>query len=74
MLTELASRDECGQDERVARAVASPVDMSGGTTAQVSASVGVAFCPDDGLDPELLLSLADQSMYSAKRARAGTYH
>jgi diguanylate cyclase (GGDEF)-like protein/PAS domain S-box-containing protein len=34
----------------------------------LSASVGVATCPKDGMDPEHLLHAADEAMYKAKRA------
>jgi len=36
---------------------------------QISASVGYALIPDDGLEINQLIHLADQRMYSAKRAR-----
>ncbi len=35
----------------------------------VKISLGVARYPDDGLDPESILEVADQEMYKAKRAR-----
>ncbi|MEW9897590.1 diguanylate cyclase [Chitinivorax sp. PXF-14] len=34
----------------------------------VSLSLGVALCPDDGNDPDLLRKKADMAMYAAKRA------
>ncbi len=35
---------------------------------QVGASIGAAVYPDDALEPEELISLADRAMYVAKRA------
>jgi len=35
----------------------------------ISASFGTAHVPDDGLDPEVLLTLADHRMYNVKRDR-----
>lgn len=36
--------------------------------ARISASIGVAFYPDDGTDPDVLLRHSDQAMYKAKQA------
>ena len=38
-----------------------------------SASVGLAFCPDDAKDSDTLLRFADLAMYQAKDAGRGTY-
>ncbi|MBN2751259.1 MAG: GGDEF domain-containing protein [Rhodospirillaceae bacterium] len=35
----------------------------------IQASMGLAVCPDDGTERELLLRVADQAMYAAKRMR-----
>lgn len=74
LLTDLQSRDECAEIlERVSHAVREPVDVGINGTASVSASIGVAYAPDDGLDGESLLRLADKKMYAAKlRARTQT--
>ncbi len=61
--------------ERVARdvieALAAPFIL-GQETACVSASIGIAICPDDAEDPETLTKAADQAMYKAKaRGRNG---
>jgi diguanylate cyclase len=37
----------------------------------VTPSIGIAFCPDDGLDGEMLLKNADLAMYFAKRQGPG---
>ena len=44
-----------------------------GREAFVSASVGIALCPDDGNTAEELLRRADMAMYSAKDAGKGCY-
>ena len=69
VLTHLQSRDECEQIlGRVRSAIATPVDVGGGATGHVSASIGVAFCPEDGTDGSHLLRVADVAMYAAKHA------
>lgn len=37
----------------------------------MTGSLGVAFAPEHGADPELLLSAADQAMYASKRTNRG---
>jgi len=39
---------------------------------RVTASIGIAACPDHGQDPEVLIARADTAMYLAKRAGPGT--
>lgn len=69
LLTHLNSREECHQVlARVVKAIAEPVDLGSGASGQVSASIGVAFCPDDGTDGPELLKLADEAMYRAKQS------
>lgn len=57
--------------ERVARdvieALAAPFIL-GKATAHVSASIGIAICPDHGEDPEAITKAADRAMYDAKAA------
>jgi diguanylate cyclase (GGDEF)-like protein/PAS domain S-box-containing protein len=50
----------------VMHAVAQPV-VSDGHTISLSVSIGIAICPDDGLDVETLLQHADVAMYHAKQ-------
>jgi diguanylate cyclase (GGDEF)-like protein len=52
--------------ERIRRAVAAP--HPGDPTAQVTASVGAATCPDDAADYDRLFELADKRLYEAKAA------
>ena len=44
-----------------------------GQTLRLSASVGVAICPQDGKDADTLLRHADIAMYTAKRAGGARY-
>lgn len=51
--------------ERVRATLTEPFEV-GGRLLNISASVGVALCPDDGLDPAKLLRHADTAMYTVK--------
>ena len=69
LLTHLQSRDECNRVlARVVKSIGEPVDVGEGEFGQVSASIGVAFCPDDGRDGNQLLQVADNAMYAAKKS------
>lgn len=68
LLTRLQNRQECGQIlSRLLASVAEPVPLPQGATARVSASIGIAYAPDDARDAEALLKLADRAMYDVKR-------
>ena len=58
---------------RLLQAAADPVQV-GDALLNVSASLGVALCPRDGLDADLLMQSADEAMYSAKRAGRNRFH
>jgi len=56
--------------ERIRAELARDVDLGGGRTAKVGASIGVAFSgPDTGIDG--LIRRADLAMYTAKRSGRG---
>ncbi|MDI4632014.1 diguanylate cyclase [Pelomonas sp. V22] len=57
--------------ERVVEAIEQPVDLGGVLSVQVGTSVGVALAPQDGVDAQELLTLADQALLRAKRAGKG---
>ncbi|HYH37845.1 MAG TPA: EAL domain-containing protein [Azospirillum sp.] len=57
---------------RIDTAFASPFAIAGHDHF-VSASVGVALCPDDGTDSQVLLRNAEQAMYKAKEQGRGRH-
>jgi diguanylate cyclase (GGDEF)-like protein len=66
----LADRRDTGSVERVSaslrRVIDQPVEYKG-KLLRVSASIGMAICPEPGCTAEELVHAADQSMYQAKR-------
>ncbi len=69
LLGQLHQRAECQAVlERAAQVIAEPVDLADGRVARVHASIGVAYGPDETLEPAQLLARADQAMYQAKRS------
>ena len=62
-LAETAAAERVAAD--IIGALAAPFNLDG-HLAYVSASVGIAFFPDDGSDMEALVSYSDQAMYAAK--------
>lgn len=69
LLTPLPSpRDSRAVCERLLRAILTPVTLGSGATVQVGSSFGVAHYPLDGVDAEVLMSRADQTMFESKRA------
>lgn len=69
LLTPLPSpTDSRAVCERLLRAILEPIRLASGATVQVGASFGVAHYPLDGVDAEVLMSRADQTMFESKRA------
>ena len=64
--------DAAGVAEKIIRNVRESMTI-GGTTIEVSASIGIALYPEDGVDPETLLRNADSAMYRAKESGRNTY-
>jgi len=65
-------------DEGAARSVAEQIAgtlqrpfLIHGLMIQLEAAIGIAICPEHGLDYETLLQRADAAMYQAKRQRSG---
>ena len=72
LVLDIRTRDEWRPIvERVLTMIAEPCSLGEGRRATVSACVGVALCPDDGVEGEMLLRNADQALYAAKRAGPG---
>ncbi|MGE5170413.1 MAG: diguanylate cyclase domain-containing protein [Rudaea sp.] len=69
LLTDLRSESESEPIlERVLQVVGERFALGDGHTAEISASIGIAFFPGDGSDADALLRHADHAMYEAKRA------
>ncbi|TDK59256.1 PAS domain S-box protein [Sapientia aquatica] len=58
--------------QRILNSINQPVH-AGGQTVTVSASIGLSQYPSDATDPDILLRLADQSMYYAKQNGKNKY-
>jgi diguanylate cyclase (GGDEF)-like protein len=58
--------------DRIIKAIAQPYQIEGHQLL-VSCSIGIAFAPDDGSDPDLLLANADLALYRAKAEARGGY-
>lgn len=58
--------------ERVAASISRPISFNG-LTMTVGSSIGIAICPTDGPDPDMLLRAADMAMYRAKEQGRGSY-
>jgi diguanylate cyclase (GGDEF)-like protein/PAS domain S-box-containing protein len=61
-----------GIAREVITALAAPFDL-GQATVSLSASIGIALCPDDAEDPDALTDAADQAMYDAKAMGRNRY-
>jgi diguanylate cyclase (GGDEF)-like protein len=57
--------------ERIRAVLHEPVPLDG-RLLPLGATLGVAICPDDTADPEILLRLADEALLRAKRERRGS--
>lgn len=54
--------------EQACRRLLAAIQAVDAEEAELSASIGFALCPQDGMEPGALLSAADTAMYAAKRA------
>jgi EAL domain-containing protein (putative c-di-GMP-specific phosphodiesterase class I) len=73
VLAELRRPEDAGRvAEKILSVVRRPL-MVGTTAVEVSASVGVALYPVDGIDAETLLRNADSAMYRAKESGRNNY-
>lgn len=67
LLTHLQAPDDCLQVlNRALEFISMPVEISPSEFGHVSASIGVAMCPNNATDPETLMAMADKAMYLAK--------
>jgi diguanylate cyclase (GGDEF)-like protein/PAS domain S-box-containing protein len=73
ILSELRHpEDAVSVAQKILATVQEPLTI-GGMPIVVSASIGIALYPNDGLDPESLLRNADSAMYRAKAEGRNTY-
>ncbi|HYW03340.1 MAG TPA: diguanylate cyclase [Gammaproteobacteria bacterium] len=69
LLTNIRTREDCTVVEaKLRKALAAPVEIEGASVS-VSASIGAAAYPGDGIDADSLMRRADEGMYAAKRGR-----
>ena len=54
--------------QRLAERLRVPISLDNGAVVSVSASIGVALCPQDGESVQTLLAHADEAMYASKGA------
>jgi diguanylate cyclase (GGDEF)-like protein len=72
LLEEVAGIDECAElARRLLQSLSRPFSVAN-QSVDLSASIGIAVCPDHGQDDKLI-SRADVAMYTAKRAGGGTH-
>lgn len=63
--------DACGVAERIIASSAEPIVLDG-LPIEVALSVGIAACPEHGVDQQTLFRHADVAMYTAKKERSGS--
>lgn len=68
----VAPRDAARLAERLVAAMAEPYEIDG-VRIEIGASIGIAFAPDDSIDADEILRLADLALYHSKADR-GSYH
>lgn len=59
--------------QRIISLIEEPIHTEQGPYCYVSASVGIAMCPDDGTDASTLLKRADESMFDVKDAGKNSF-
>ncbi|MEO5755540.1 MAG: GGDEF domain-containing protein [Mesorhizobium sp.] len=59
--------------KRAIEKISVPFDLGVGATVRIGLSVGSAFAPADGGNPEILVHCSDQALYEAKRTGKGRY-
>ena len=73
LLTNVTSQDDIEYvTRRLVDILAQPYELNG-YTCSMSVSIGVAICPNHGLDSTVLVAEADNAMYRSKQAGKNTY-
>jgi diguanylate cyclase (GGDEF)-like protein len=71
LLPSISGRVEAMESARRSLAAIKMPLLISDKTVEVSASIGVAVLPDDGIDANTLMRHADMAMYAAKRSKMG---
>ncbi|MEI8095777.1 MAG: diguanylate cyclase [Spirochaetales bacterium] len=58
--------------EKIVQSLQTPFRLDG-LVVTIGVSIGISFYPDNGLDPDNLLTLADRAMYNIKQAGRGDF-
>ncbi len=75
LLRHVISKDDVGRvAEKLLHLLEAALTIDDGRELHLTASVGVAFFPEDGKSPESLIRHADAAMYSAKNLGRNRYH
>ncbi|TIX77542.1 MAG: GGDEF domain-containing protein, partial [Mesorhizobium sp.] len=59
--------------KRAIEKISVPFDLGLGTAIPIGLSIGSAFAPADGGEPDILLTCSDHALYEAKRTGKGRY-
>jgi diguanylate cyclase (GGDEF)-like protein/PAS domain S-box-containing protein len=70
--TDLQASESSSLAERLVEIVGAPYDIQGHQL-NIGVSIGIAFAPNDGEDPDQLLKNADMALYRAKEDGRGIY-
>jgi diguanylate cyclase (GGDEF)-like protein/PAS domain S-box-containing protein len=70
--TDLQASESSSLAERLVEILGAPYDIQGHQL-NIGVSIGIAFAPNDGEDPDQLLKNADMALYRAKEDGRGTY-
>lgn len=74
VLRHIIQRDDVQRlAAKIVQMLAAPIPVPGVADLAVTVSVGLAFYPEDGTDPDALLRHADQAMYAAKGRGRNTF-
>jgi len=74
ILRHIVQRDDVLRvAEKITRVLESPLTLSDGAEMQITASIGIAFFPEDSTEADGLIKCADVAMYSAKGMGRNTY-
>ncbi len=74
VLTELNAQDNAKLvAQKAIHTLTQPITCPEGTV-QVGASIGIAFYPDNGKDPDSLIKQADEAMYEVKKSGKNAYN